>query len=78
MTLDRVVDSHSAMKLVRLGHLFGNQHYLIKIKGNKIYVCSIGDRNVLNRKIEESSLSGLTITWEQTTTMQDAIVHHQY
>lgn len=58
-------------------HLLGNQHYPIKIEGNKIYVRPIGDPFVLTRTIEELN-SELTITWEQTTTMQDAIVHHQH
>lgn len=75
LTLDRAVELHSVMKLVRLGHLLGNQHYPIKIEGNKIYV-RIGDRSILTRTIEELGFSGLTITWEQTNVMQDAIVHH--
>lgn len=77
LTLDEAVDLHSAMKLVHLGHLLGNQHYPIKIEGNKIYVRPIGDPSVLTRKIEELN-SELTITWEQTTTMQDASVHHHH
>ena len=77
LTFDEAVDLYSAMKLVRLGHLLGNQHYPIKIEGNKIYVRPMGDPCVLTRTIEELNC-GLTITWEQTNTMQDAIVHHHH
>lgn len=78
LTLDEAIDFFSAMKLVRLGHVLGNQHYPIKIEGNKIYVRSICDRLLLTRTIEELSFSGITITWEQTAKMQDAIVHHHH
>lgn len=78
LTLDEAIESFLGMELVRLGHLLGNQHYPIKIEENKIYVRPIGDLSVLTRKIEELSFSGITITWEQTAKMQDAIVHHYH
>lgn len=78
LTLDEAIESFSGMELVRLGHLLGNQHCPIKIEENKIYVRPIGDLSVLTRKIEELSFSGITITWEQTAKMRDAIVHHYH
>ena len=78
LTLDQAVDLHSAIELVRLGHLLGNQHYPIKIEGNKIYVRPIGDRTILARTLEELNFSGITITWEQTAKMQNAIAHHHH
>lgn len=62
--------SNSAINLVRLGHILGNQHYPIKIEANKIYVGLNIDRKVLIQMIEELNLTGLTITWEQVSSLE--------
>ncbi|VEP16260.1 Urease accessory protein UreE [Hyella patelloides LEGE 07179] len=72
------INSHSAMKLVRLGHLLGNQHYPIKIEGHKIYVRLTTDKKVIIKMIEELNLSGLTIGWEQVSAFKDMINHSHH
>ena len=78
LSLTKLINSQStAMKLVRLGHLLGNQHYPIKIEGHKIYVRLMNDKSVLTKMIEELNLSKLDITWE-TVAVTDLPTHSHH
>ena len=68
----------SAIKLVRLGHLLGNQHYPIKVEAGKIYVRLTTDRRVITKAIEELNLAGLTISWEQAAEVTDMSQHSHH
>jgi urease accessory protein len=72
------VTSNSAIKLVRLGHILGNQHYPIKIEANKIYVRLHSENKVIMQMIEELNLTGLTITWEQISSLEGLITHEHH
>lgn len=67
-------------KLIRLGHLFGNQHYPIRIEDQKIYVQlssnnhHLGDlENNIVKMIKEIGIAGLVISIEQTDQTQETI-----
>lgn len=65
LNLTSAIDSNSLMKLVRLGHLLGNQHYPIKIEGAKIYVPIDTNSKVITTSIKKLNIPNLTISWEE-------------
>lgn len=65
------IESHSAMQLVRLGHLLGNHHYPIKIEEAKIYVRLNSEHKLIERAIEDLNLTGLSINWERVDSLDD-------
>lgn len=65
------------MNLVRLGHLLGNHHYPIKIEANKVYVRINSEAKVIISLIQELNLTGLTISWEQVSSL-DGLTSHPH
>ena len=81
MVLDftQLADSDLTIKLVRLGHLLGNQHYSIEVEIAKIYVRVSTDDRVITKMIEDLAIEGLKISWQNKVFESDNAIatdHH--
>ncbi len=68
------------LKLVKLGHLLGNNHYPIKIQDNKIYVRLVTNPKVIEKNIEKLNIIGLQISYTSQSVDYDSnnIPHHHH
>ena len=60
-------------KLVRLGHVLGNQHYAIAIQENKIYVRVDTESKAIEKIIDNLQISGLQTTYEMQSASANTI-----
>ena len=70
--------NNHALKLVKLGHLLGNNHYPIKIQDNKIYVRLVTNPKVIEKNLEKLNIIGLEISYTNQLVDDDSndIPHH--
>ena len=66
-------------KLVRLGHVLGNQHYAIAIQENKIYVRVDTESKAIEKIIDNLQISGLQTTYEmQSASANTTFTSHNH
>ena len=80
--------SNGAIALVHLGHVLGNQHWPIVVKGNVLYVALVADAAVmestLRKMVKTLSIAGLQIGYETKSADESvdfsggAEVHHHH
>lgn len=54
-----------AIDLIHLGHVLGNQHYPIIVKGNKIYLQITTDKARIESTIRSFNIPGLQISYQE-------------
>lgn len=63
LDLSSLKSNISATKLVNLGHVLGNHHYPMMVRGQKIYIQLATDKLILEKLIKDLNIPSLQISY---------------